>query len=179
MSEYDITVPEETRSEKFKVNPDVLAKQFSKDEKVQMEDLTDLNVDKPSTGAQVGNHRFDPDRDGALASLPSPWKLTNKDGTADPVPSSHMASLLSGAPQNDLLDEKRSDEVNLNTREYLYAGYLKRIRRLVNFYWNQNLDNLPASARRFVKPSYTTGRARHPRCRRSSRVHRGGGDVGQ
>ena len=37
------------------------------------------------------------------------------------------------------------DRLALNTVEILYASYLNRIRRLVNFYWNQNLDNLPAS----------------------------------
>jgi outer membrane biosynthesis protein TonB len=155
LAEHDVTVEEETKSEKFKVNPDVLAKQYSKEEKAEMEDMMDLNVDKPSTGATEGNDRFDPDRDGALAALPSPWRLTNKDGTADPVPSSHRTASLSGAPQNDLLREKRSDEVNLNAKEYLYAGYLQRIRRLVNFYWQQNLDNLPSSVR-LSRPQYTT-----------------------
>jgi TonB family protein len=157
LAEYDQTVPEETRSERFKVNPEVLARTYSKEEKMEMEDLLDLQVDKPSTGAQTGNDRFDPDRDGSLAAVHSKYMLTNKEGTQDPVPSSHMSSSMAGAPQNDLLDEKRGDAVALNTKEFLYASYLNRIRRLVNFFWQQNLDNLPRSASaRLVKPQYST-----------------------
>lgn len=157
LAEHDQVVPEETRSERYKVNPEVLSRQYSRDEKMEMEDLMDLQVDKPSTGAEAGNDRFDPDRDGSLAAVHSRHLLTNKEGTQDPVPSSHMSSALAGAPQNDLLDEERGDAVALNTKEYLFAGYLNRIRRLVNFFWQQNLDNLSRSASaRLVKPRYTT-----------------------
>jgi len=155
LAEHDQVVEEETKTDKFKVNPEVLAKKYSREEQLQMEDLVDMNVDKQSTGATVGNERFDPDRDGTLASLPSPWALTNKEGIQDPVMASHSAAMIAGAPQNDLLDERTSDEVNLNTKKYLYASYLKRIRRLVNFYWNQNLDNLPVSVK-FSKSKYHT-----------------------
>ncbi len=155
LSEYDQTVPEETRTDRFTVNPEVLAPTYSREQKAQQEDLVDLDMDKPSTGATVGNKRFDPARDGNLAALPSPWTRTNKDGLQDPVPSSHAASALSGAPQNDLLDEQIGDSVALNTKEYLFASYLKRIRRLVNFYWEQNLDSLPGSVV-LTRPSYTT-----------------------
>ena len=110
---------------------------------------------RPSTGAQVGNHRFDPDRHGALAALPSKWTTTNKEGPQDPVPSQHRDAAVAGAPSNDLLKEDVGDATNLNTKEFLYAGYLNRIRRLVNFYWQQNLDNL-ASSVPLPKPSYTT-----------------------
>ncbi len=155
LAEYDVTVDEETRSERFEVNPDVLAPEFADDQAAEREDVLDLNVDKPSTGATEGNNRFDPDRDGTLASLPSPWRVTNRQGPQDPVPASHTSSRLAGAPQNDLLDEKRRDATHLNTKEYLYAGYLQRIRRLVNFYWNQNLENMPASVR-LARPMYRT-----------------------
>ena len=65
---------------------------------------------------------------------------------------------MSGAPQNDLLNEKRADSLALNTREFLYASYLNRIRRLVNFYWQQNLGNLSrATSATLAKPQYTTG----------------------
>lgn len=157
LSEYDITVEEETKTDKFLVNPEVLAPIFSKEQKMEQEDLVDLNVDKPSTGAQVGNHRFDPDRDGKLAALESPWTQTNKQGPQDPVPAAHMASQIAGAPQNDYLKEEKGEQVNLNTKEYLYASYWKRIRRLVGFYWEQNLDNMPSSAHRtLARSSYTT-----------------------
>jgi TonB family protein len=155
LAEYDITVDEETKTEKFMVNPEILAPKFSKEQKMEQEDLIDLNIDKPSTGAMVGNHRFDPNRDGSLAALPSPWTQTNKPGPQDPVPAAHMSSSISGAPQNDYLNEDRGEYVNLNTKEYLYASYWKRIRRLVGFYWTQNLDNLPSSVR-LAKSSYTT-----------------------
>ena len=112
-------------------------------------------MSKPSTGAKVGNDRFDPDRDGTLASLPPPWAFTNKDGLQDPVPAAHMSAARSGAPQNDWLDEERANEVALNTKEYLYNGYIQRIRRLVNFYWQQNLDNLPRSVH-LSRTSYST-----------------------
>lgn len=155
LAEQDQVVEEETKTERFEVNPEVLAKVWSEEAKMEQEDLVDLNVDKPSTGAQVGNHRFDPDRHGALAALPSKWTDTNKEGPQDPVLAQHRDASLAGAPSNDLLREEIGDAVNLNTKEFLYASYLNRIRRLVNFYWQQNLDNLPSSVR-LAKPSYTT-----------------------
>jgi protein TonB len=155
LAEYDNVVDEETRSERFEVNPEVLAPEFSDEQKAEMEDLIDVNAEQESTGATTGNNRFDPDRDGALASLPSQWKVTNKEGPDAPTLSSQTTSQLSGAPQNDLLREKRGEATQLNTKEYLYAGYLQRIRRLVNFYWQQNIDNLSSSVR-LSRPMYTT-----------------------
>ncbi len=155
LAEHDQVVEEETRSERFEVTPEVIARTWSKESRMETEDLIDLNIDKPSTGAEVGNHRFDPDRHGTMAALPSRWTLTNKPGPQDPVPAQHRDAAMSGAPSNDLLDEKVGDATNLNTKEFLYAGYLNRIRRLVNFYWQQNLDNLPSSVA-LPKPSYTT-----------------------
>lgn len=155
VAEFNVTVPEETKTDLFKVNPEVVSPEFSEESKLEQADLMDVNVHKPSTGAQVGNNAFDPDRNGNLASLPSPWAVTNKDGLQDPVPSSHRAERVAGAPQNDLLDELSGDRVALNTKEYLYASYINRIRRLVNFYWEQNVDNLPHSVR-LVRSAYTT-----------------------
>lgn len=147
LAEYDRTVEKETRSEKFEINPEVLAPSWSKEQSAEQEDVLDLNVDKKSTGATVGNHRFDPNVDGTLAALPSPWKQTNKLGPQDPIPSSSTNAMLSGAPQNDLLNEEVGAAVDLNTTKYPYAGYIDRIRRQVNYWWQQNLDNLPASVR--------------------------------
>ena len=73
LAEYEQKVEEETKVDQFTVNPEVLARVHSEEQKMEQEDLVDLNVDKPSTGAAVGNHRFDPDRDGSLAALPSEW----------------------------------------------------------------------------------------------------------
>ncbi|MEQ1507425.1 MAG: energy transducer TonB [Myxococcota bacterium] len=147
LSEYDASVEEETRTEKFMLNPEVLAREFSKEQKAEQADVMDLNVDKPSTGATVGNHRFDPNVDGALASLPSPWRQTNQEGPQDPIPSSQRNAALSGAPQNDLLDEVVGKRVDLNTTKYPYASYMDRIRRQVNYWWEQNIHNLPSSTR--------------------------------
>lgn len=155
LAEHDITVEKETRSEKFVVNPEVLAREYSKEQKAEQADVQDLNVEKPSTGATVGNHRFDPNRDGSLAALPSPWQLTNKEGPQDPIPSSQRTAMLSGAPQNDLLDEEIGRSVDLNTTKYPYASYMDRIRRQVNYWWQQNLDNLPSSVR-LARDRYTT-----------------------
>ena len=155
LAEHDNTVEEETRSERFRINPDVLAPEYSEDDELKFEEAFDLNVTEPSTGAQVGNDRFEPDRDGRLAALPSPFTVTNRDGLQAPVPASSASSSLAGAPNNDLLDEKRGQAVQLNTRELLGATYINRIRRLVNFYWDQNLDNLPGSVR-YARPSYST-----------------------
>ena len=156
LAEHNAKVPEEMQT-RHRINPEVLAPTFSREDELQLEDVVDVNVQDPSTGAQVGNDRFDPDRDGSLASLPSPFQVTNKDGLQRPVPASHADTQLAGAPNNDLLNEKRGDRLALNTREILYAGYLNRIRRLVNFYWSQNLNNLPPSARAYLtRSSYRT-----------------------
>jgi TonB family protein len=156
LAEHDRTVPEETKT-RFRINPEVLAEQYSEDDQLQFEDLLDLNVMEPSTGARVGNDRFEPDRDGMLASLPSPFSVTNQDGMQRPVPASHATDRLAGAPNNDRLDERHSDRLALNTRELLYAGYLNRIRRLVNFYWSQNIQNLSPSAQAYLtRSSYRT-----------------------
>jgi TonB C terminal len=152
---YDQKVLEETRTQNFRVNPEVLAPTFSSDDKLEFEDLMDLGVKEPSTGAQAGLERFDPGRDGTLASVDSRFTLTNKEGLASPVPASHSDQNLAGAPNNDLLDEKIGAAVNLNAREFLYRDYYNRIRRLVNFYWNQNLQNLPHSVV-LMKPRYET-----------------------
>ena len=152
---YDQKVPEETRTLNFRVNPEVLAPTYSRDDKLEFEDLMDLGVKEPSTGAQAGMERFDPGRDGTLASMDAKFSITNKEGLAAPVPSSHMDQNLAGAPNNDLLDEKIGAAVNLNAKEFLFRDYYNRVRRLVNFYWNQNLDNMSRSVP-LSKPRYQT-----------------------
>ncbi len=157
LAEDDQVVDTETRTERYRVNPEVLHHEYSEEDKLEFEDLTNLDAVEPSTGAQVGNDRFDPEEDGSLAALPSPFQVTNKDGLQKPVPASHKQSVFTGAPNNDLLDVPVSERLALNTHKIQFAGYLNRIRRLVNFYWNQNLQNLPASAQaRLDRPSYET-----------------------
>lgn len=155
LAEHDNVVEEEMRDRNYRVNPEVLSEQFAEDDQLQFEEADDVNVTEPSTGAQVGNDRFDPDRDGRMAAVPSPYTLTNKDGLQKPVPASSSTHKRAGAPNNDLLREKIGEATRLNTREIVGAQYLNRIRRLVNFYWKQNLDNLPRSVI-LARPSYTT-----------------------
>lgn len=157
LSKYDATVERETRTARVEINPEVLSPEWSRDQRVQQEqEAEDLNQKKQSTGATVGNHRFDPHRDGTLAAVPSPWERTNRVGTQDPVLGGARSTMLAGAPQNDLLDEELGDRVGLNTTNYPYAGYIERIRRQVNYWWQQNLDNLPSSVR-LTKHEYTSG----------------------
>ncbi len=158
LSRYDSKVERETRTARFEVNPEVLAPEWSREQRVErQEEAEDLEVEKPSkTGATVGNRRFDPHRDGTLASLPSPWERTNRVGNQSPVAGGARTTVLAGAPQNDLLDEEVGDRVGLNTTNYPYAGYIERIRRQVNYWWEQNLDNLPSSVR-LSKHQYTSG----------------------
>ena len=155
LAEADRMVDEETRTEDYKVNPEILAPEYSEDSKLELENLEDVGADQASTGAQVGNDRFDPQEDGSLAALPSPYQLSNLDGLQSPTVASHRSESIAGAPNNDLLDEEIGQSVNLNTKEFLYANYINQIRRLVVFYWRQQLDNLPRSLR-ISKPRYKT-----------------------
>ena len=155
LAEFNRTVDEETRTEEYRINPEVLAEEYSRDDHLEFEELLDVGAQEHSTGATVGNNTFDPDRDGSLAALPSPFLITNLDGIQQPSLSSHAEELISGAPNNDRLDEAVGDALNLNTKEFLYASYINQIRRLVVFYWRQQLDNLPRSAR-ITRPSYET-----------------------
>ena len=157
LAEYERSADQETQTERHRVNPEVIDDVFATDDQLQFEELTNLDAVDPSTGAQVGNDRFDPDEDGSLAALPSPFQVTNKDGLQKPVPASHSRSLVSGAPNNDRLDLETSDRVSLNANKIRFANYLNRIRRLVNFYWSQQLHNDPGPARsQLTKPSYET-----------------------
>lgn len=146
LAEHDASVPEETRSERYRINPEVIADRWSEESKYQMEDAADVGATDFSTGASVGSPSdLDAGRGAPRSALPSRWAVSNKPGVAAPVPASSRTESLSGAPQNDLLDEKNGDRVALNTREFLGAEYINRIRRMVNFYWDQNVQNLPNS----------------------------------
>ncbi len=156
LAEHDNAVPVETRSERFKINPDVLSNMYSDEARLALEDVPDVGATEDSTGATVGT-LMPPDagRGAPRTAIASPWAFTNKEGLAAPVPSSSREQTLSGAPQNDLLDEKKGAVVALNTREFIGTAYLNRIRRQVNFYWDQNLDNLGSSVR-ISAPRYRT-----------------------
>lgn len=155
LAEHSRTVEKETRTRNVRVNPEVLTETYSPEDRVRLEELVDLGYTEDSTGAKVGNDRFDPDRNGSMAALPSPYKFTNRDGVQAPAMGSFSAMDIRGAPNNDALKEEIGDAVHLNSKEFLYATYINHIRRLVNFYWNQNLENLGGKIP-LAKPNYTT-----------------------
>jgi TonB family protein len=156
LAEHDNAVPQETRTEAYRVNPEVISNMFSREEKLAFEDVIDVGATEVSSGATVGNMGDPAPGKGAPRSIiPSPWALTNKEGLASPTRSSSKEQSLAGAPQNDRLDEKLGSSVALNTREFIGAQYINRIKQQVNFYWSQNVDNLPSSVR-LSKPAYST-----------------------
>ena len=73
LAEHNRTVIEETRTEEYRINPEVLAEEYSRDDRLELEELVDVGALDHSTGATVGNNTFEPDRDGMLAALPSPF----------------------------------------------------------------------------------------------------------
>jgi len=157
LAEHDQVAPEETRTEQYRINPEILHHEYSTDDKLELEDLANVDAVEPSTGATVGNDRFDPDEHGAIAALPDSFRVTNKDGLQRPVPTSNASAAYAGAPNNDLLDLPAARRLALNTQKIQFAGYLNRIRRLVNFYWNQNIKNMPMSVRaQLRRPAYHT-----------------------
>ncbi|MDP2313281.1 MAG: TonB C-terminal domain-containing protein [Pseudomonadota bacterium] len=156
LAEHDNAVSQETRTDAYRVNPEVLSNQYSRDAKLEFEDLMDVGAKDVSSGATVGSLTDPaPGRGPPKSIIPSAFALTNKEGLAAPTKASSSTQSLAGAPQNDLLNEKLGDSVALNTREFIGAAYMNRIRRQVNFYWKQNLDNLSPSLR-LSKTHYKT-----------------------
>ena len=147
-------VPEETRAEQFRVNPEVLSPEYADEDEQKEEQAEPSEVEEPADGATVGTERFDPDRDGRLAAVKATWDWTNRTGESAPTDGSLAESLLKGAPQNDRLG-KALRPYGVEHQEYLYAGYLARVRRLVNFYWQQHIDALPRTVS-LSRPAYTT-----------------------
>lgn len=157
LAEQNNAVPEETRTAKYAINPEVLSNMYSEESKYALENAPDVGATEKSSGATAGN-MVDPgvgDKGAPKSLIPSQWQLTNKPGLEAPTVASLGQQTLMGAPQNDLLKERVGDSVSLNTIELIGAQYLNRIRRQVNFYWTQNIDNLPPSVR-LSAPVYET-----------------------
>lgn len=142
LAEHNSTVPEETRTEEFRINPEVVAPTFSEQDVEAAEAIDDVQAEDESSGATVGNDRFDPDRNGSMASLPSRFRATNMLGDEAPTTAVPDSAALSGAPQNDLLREEVGDRLQLNANEYIYASYFAKIRRAINTWWERNLMEL-------------------------------------
>jgi len=148
LSEHDITVDQETRTDRFRLDSEVRSPTYSPEDAMQFQsNVPDVGATVPSSGGPAGSQPFEADRDGRYASLPAPYRLTNQVGLDSPVPAGSGEQKVSGSPSNDLVDAKVGDRMSLNTREVVYAAYINRIKRVVSFYWNQNLDNLPRTIR--------------------------------
>ncbi len=156
LAEHDNAVAVESRTDKFRVNPEILANMYSEDSKLELNDAFDLSADNPSTGATAGGiDELSIGKGAPRSAIPSEFAFTNKEGLASPISASSSKQSIAGAPQNDLLDEKRAAVIALNTRAFIGAEYMNRIRRQVNLYWQQNLDNLSPSLR-LTKSRYVT-----------------------
>ena len=142
LAEYDITVPEEMRSELFKIAPEVVAPTYSNEMAFQLEDILEMNVQEHSTGAEAGDVVFENRPYGQYVDFPSKYEFINQTGTARPMMASHRQQKLQGAPSNDYLPEIDPGlATQLNANEFLWAGFINRIKRMVSFYANQTLQN--------------------------------------
>lgn len=156
VAEYNSLVAKETRTESFKLNPEIIANIYSRESHASKEEVPDVGATEQSTGAQVGGPDEAPGDAGAPRSaLPSPFALTNKAGLAAPMLASSGSDSLAGAPQNDRLNEDLGDSVALNARLFVGAEYYNRIRRMVNPFWAHNASNLPPETV-IAKTSYRT-----------------------
>jgi hypothetical protein len=156
LAEHDAAVPVETRTQQYKVNPDVLSDTYSDDSRLALEELLDVGATEMSTGAMAGSlSEAAPGAGSPSSPVRSPWSRTNKEGLAAPLPASSTEQAIAGAPQNDRVDERAGDVLALNTRAFVGAAYINRIKRMVNVYWSQQLDNLPGTTR-LVRPRYET-----------------------
>ena len=142
LAEYDITVPEETRSEQFKIAPEVVAPTYSDETAFELEDVLEMNVEDPSTGATAGGVVFERRPYGRYVDMASKYDFINKTGATRPARASHRYQKLQGAPSNDYLrDIDPALATQLNADEFLFAGFLNRVKRMVSFYANQTLAN--------------------------------------
>jgi hypothetical protein len=124
------------------INPEVISDRNSEKEIVQFEEALDVQADQSSSGATTGVKKPLPKQNGPLISIPSQFQFTNKKGIASPTVASSLSKKQNGQVSNDLLDVEYGDIQSVNAQEYKYASYMNQIRRLVNFYWQQNLNNL-------------------------------------
>ncbi len=63
---------------------------------------------------------------------------------------------FAGAPTNDFIRETPGEATMLNAKEFRYFGYIQKIKRQVNFYWTQALDNIGPIRERLTRNEYTT-----------------------
>ncbi len=154
LAEHDNAVAEETRTERTRINPEVVSERYHDENQRTLKKLLDVSASPLSTGATPRGDRGPgagtPGRDGT-----SPAERTTPDGATTRPPSDAETREGAGAPQNDRLAERRGETLALNTRAFAGAAYINRIKRQVNVYWNQQLDNLPPGTR-LAAPRYET-----------------------
>ena len=142
IAEENSSVEKEQQTREKAVAPEIIAPTFSEEKELQLEEAEDINMTEPSSGATAGVRAPKPKADGPLMSIPSQFMYTNKKGMERPTVASSTQSQLAGAPSSDLLDVEYGKRLELNTKAYRFASYMNQIKRLVNYYWNQNLKNL-------------------------------------
>jgi outer membrane biosynthesis protein TonB len=156
LAEQDNRVDEETRTEKFKINPEVLAPTDSDASKAAQKAVEDKGTRSADGAPAAGAPDAGPSGAGPPRSLlPERWQPTSVPGRSTPTEAGVAEIAGSGAPQNDLLREAVGDSVALDTLAFAGAKYLNQVRRHVNFYWSQQIDNLPRSLG-LSRPVYET-----------------------
>ena len=142
LAEHDSRVDEETVDPHYRLDREVTAPTYSKDDAYELEQAEEMNEALPSTGAMAGREVFQPGQFSLFPDRRSLWDLTNATGLDRPIPASHTASNMAGAPSNDYLpDIASADRTALNAFEHLFASYINRISRYVSFYADQTLSN--------------------------------------
>ncbi len=142
LAEYDSTVDEQTIDPHYRLDREVTAPTYSKDDAYELEQADEMNQDLPSTGAMAGREVFQQGQYSLFPDRRSPWDLTNLTGLDRPIPASHTSANMAGAPSNDYLpDIASADRTALNAFEHLFAAYINRIARYVSFYADQTLTN--------------------------------------
>lgn len=144
VAEHDSRVDAETRTERFEINPEVLAPSVSEDARPDAtKGETPSRAPSADGTATADASEPRPGPDGPPRTLlPARWMPTR---VPDPLSSAGAGAedaVALGAPQNDLLAEALGDSLALNTFALPGARYLNHIRRQVNFYWSQHVDNL-------------------------------------
>jgi TonB family protein len=143
LAEFDRTVPEETRTETTRVNPEVVAERVSATTKEARVEPAGGDTPQPEAGVDLDRGRSGP----VLSRIPARFRMDDRAGRAATAGAAGDPQAAEGAPQNDLLDERLGEAVALNSLAYAGARYFNGIRGRINFYWTQNVDNLPRYGR--------------------------------
>ena len=112
-----------------------------------MRDLTSI----PQEGEDDGTTR-------AIALFPKNIRYGDGGGGGDDgsSPVQFQQGSLSGAPTNDRIRENPGEATMLNAKEFKYFAYMQKIKRQVNFYWSQAIENVSSVRERITRSEYTT-----------------------